>query len=55
MIQEKGGIETAEMRKVFNMGLGIVIVVKAADADAVLKKAAAEKIELIKVGELVNG
>lgn len=55
LIQEKGGIETAEMRKVFNMGLGIVIVVKAADADAVLKKAAAEKIELIKVGELVNG
>ena len=55
LIQEKGGIETTEMRRVFNMGLGIVIVVKPGNAAAVLEKAAAEKIGLIKVGELVNG
>lgn len=54
-IQKEGGIETAEMRKVFNMGLGIVLVVAAEDAPAVLKKAADSGIALLKVGELVDG
>ena len=54
-IQKEGGIETAEMRKVFNMGLGIVLVVSAEDASAVLKKAADSGIALLRVGELVDG
>lgn len=54
-IQKEGGIETEEMRKVFNMGLGIVLVVSAEEASVVLKKAADSGIDLLKVGELVNG
>lgn len=54
-IQKEGGIETEEMRKVFNMGLGIVLVVSAGEASSVLKKAADSGIALLKVGELVDG
>lgn len=36
MIQDKGGVSTDEMFRVFNMGLGLLIVVKSASAQAVL-------------------
>lgn len=35
-LQEHGGIETAEMRRTFNCGVGMVVVVDAAHADAAL-------------------
>jgi phosphoribosylformylglycinamidine cyclo-ligase len=37
LIQDTGGIETEEMYRTFNMGLGIVLVVAPGDAGAVLK------------------
>ena len=34
-LQQKGGIEDAEMHRVFNCGIGMVVVVAASDAEAV--------------------
>lgn len=55
LIQKEGEIETAEMRKVFNMGLGIVVVVKEKNVAKVEKIAAEKGIDIFKVGVLVNG
>ena len=37
-LQDKGGIETEEMRKVFNMGIGYCLIVRPTFADAVARK-----------------
>ncbi len=54
-IQNSGNIDTAEMRKVFNMGLGVVFVVRKDDVDSVKSFAKDREIEVLEVGELVNG
>jgi phosphoribosylformylglycinamidine cyclo-ligase len=36
LIQERGGIDKDEMYRAFNMGLGLVLAVRALDADAIL-------------------
>ena len=51
-IQKQGNIETEEMRKVFNMGIGIAFVVKAADADSVIEHGKKSGIEVLKIGKL---
>ena len=35
-LQEQGNIETAEMRRTFNCGVGMVVVVNAGDADTAI-------------------
>ncbi len=45
-LQEKGGVEDAEMHRVFNCGIGMVVIVNAADA-------AAAKAQLESTGETV--
>lgn len=45
-LQEKGGVEDAEMHRVFNCGIGMVVIVKATDA-------AAAKAQLESTGETV--
>ena len=51
LIREQGEVSTAEMYRVFNMGLGMAIVVAAADADAVL-----ETLEdAARIGEVRSG
>ncbi len=52
VIQKKGNIAEAEMRKVFNMGIGIAMVVKKDDVDTVLAKAAESGIEIFEAGRL---
>ena len=41
LIQELGGVSDSEMHEVFNMGLGFVCIVPAADADAAVELLAA--------------
>lgn len=53
-IQEDGPVEEAEMRKVFNMGIGMTIVVKKENKDAVLDFAKKNDIDLKFMGTL-NG
>jgi phosphoribosylformylglycinamidine cyclo-ligase len=52
-IQKEGKIETEEMRKVFNMGIGIAFVVKEADADAVMAHGKKAGIEVLRIGKLL--
>lgn len=51
VLQETGGIDTDEMFNVFNMGLGMVLVVSAEDAPAVQEAVP----EAVVVGEVVRG
>lgn len=52
-IQTQGNIDTEEMRKVFNMGIGIAFVVKEADADAVMAHGKKAGIDVLRIGKLV--
>jgi len=53
-IQKGGQVAETEMRRVFNLGVGIAFVVKAKDARAVLDFCAKEKIECFRMGELAH-
>jgi phosphoribosylformylglycinamidine cyclo-ligase len=54
-IQSGGRIADQEMRAVFNMGVGMAIVAKRAEAEGLVGIAAAKGIELFRAGELVRG
>ena len=51
LIQTRGEISLAEMHRVFNMGLGMAVVVSAEDADAVVD----EMEEATRIGEVLPG
>ncbi len=51
LIQTRGAISSAEMHRVFNMGLGMAIVVSAEDADSVLQ----ETDDLNRIGRVLPG
>ncbi len=55
MIQTKGGVPEAELYQVFNMGIGMTIIVPANDANAVLKFIRAQKQTAWLIGEVVKG
>ena len=55
LLVEKGGVDKMEAYRVFNMGVGMVWFVPAADADASLKIARECGFEAHIVGEVVNG
>lgn len=55
VIRKKGNINDAEMRKVFNMGIGIAIVVPENDAQSVIKTAADADIKILEIGRVKNG
>jgi phosphoribosylformylglycinamidine cyclo-ligase len=54
-IQRAGGVEDAEMDRVFNLGLGMVVAVGPSDADAALAALAGAGREARVVGHLVPG
>jgi len=43
------------MRAVFNMGIGMALIVKKAEAEALLAHAASKGIALFQAGELLRG
>ncbi len=53
VIQKAGDVEEAEMRRTFNLGLGMVLVVEAAGADTVLRELHAHGLGAAIVGEVV--
>ncbi|HEY6169905.1 MAG TPA: phosphoribosylformylglycinamidine cyclo-ligase [Verrucomicrobiae bacterium] len=55
MIEAKGDVPEAELYQVFNMGIGMVTIVAAASADAVLKTIRAAKHDAWLIGEVVKG
>jgi phosphoribosylformylglycinamidine cyclo-ligase len=55
IIEANGSVPDAELYQVFNMGIGMVAIVSAAKADAVLKFIRAQKHKAWLIGEVVNG
>jgi len=55
MIEAKGGVPDEELYQVFNMGIGMTIIVPAEKADAVLKFVRAQKQKAWFIGEVVKG
>lgn len=54
-IQDGGSVSEEEMRRVFNLGVGVALAVKARDADELLRHATACGIEVFRMGRLVRG
>ncbi len=50
-----GGVDAGEMFRVFNMGVGMVLVVPDADADRTIAALAEHDHAAIRIGEIVNG
>ncbi|MEI8291844.1 MAG: AIR synthase-related protein, partial [Verrucomicrobiota bacterium] len=55
IIKEKGGVPEEELYQVFNMGIGMVGIVAADKADAVLKFIKSQKHNAWIIGEVVKG
>jgi len=55
IIEEKSGVPDDELYQVFNMGIGMVTIVAAEKADAVLKFIKAQKHKAWVIGEVVKG
>jgi phosphoribosylformylglycinamidine cyclo-ligase len=55
IIEQKSGVPDDELYQVFNMGIGMVSIVAAAKADAVLKFINAQKHKAWIIGEVVKG
>jgi phosphoribosylformylglycinamidine cyclo-ligase len=54
-IQQKGNIQIEEMRRVFNMGIGIALIVSQREERRFLEIAETNRIHTFKIGELVRG
>jgi phosphoribosylformylglycinamidine cyclo-ligase len=55
LLAESGNVGPAEMERVFNMGVGMVAIVAAADADAALRLLAERQVPTWVIGEIVAG
>ena len=55
LIKKIGRVDDAEMHRVFNMGIGLVLIVPARDAEAVIARAAALGDKGWVIGEMVTG
>ena len=53
-IQQIGDVKVAEMRKVFNMGIGIAMAVSKESSVEIINLAKSNGFELVKIGEVVN-
>ena len=54
-IQKKGNVDEKEMFKVFNMGIGMVVVVSAYYADSILAQFNKLGTPAVRIGEVVEG
>ena len=55
IIAEKSGVPEDELYQVFNMGIGMVAIVSADKADAVLKFIRSQKHQAWVIGEVIKG
>lgn len=55
LIQETGDIEEEEMFKVFNMGIGMILIIPAQEANSILKALTSQGEKTRIVGEIVEG
>ena len=55
VLRDRGGVEDAELYQVFNMGIGMVVIVAPAAAQAVLRSIRTAKHRAWTIGEVVKG
>ena len=55
MLRARGGVPEAELYQVFNMGIGMTIIVAPEQVDAVLKFIHARKQRAWPIGEVIKG
>ncbi len=55
LIRKIGRVDEAEMYRVFNMGIGLALIVPARDVDALIAKAVALGDKAYRIGEMVSG
>jgi phosphoribosylformylglycinamidine cyclo-ligase len=55
LIQNLGNVEEEEMFKVFNMGIGLILVVSRSDADRVAGRLSSLKETIYRIGEITRG
>jgi phosphoribosylformylglycinamidine cyclo-ligase len=55
LIETRGGVPDEELYQVFNMGIGMTLIVAANQADAVLRFASNRKHRAWLIGEVVKG
>ncbi|MEK6697793.1 MAG: phosphoribosylformylglycinamidine cyclo-ligase [Nitrospirota bacterium] len=55
LLQQKAGVDDEEMYRDFNMGIGMILVVPAKQADSVMKKAGKLGEKAYLIGEIVRG
>ena len=55
MLKSRGGIDEAEMRVVFNMGIGYCLIVRPTFAEAVAKKLAKSGEKVHVIGKITKG
>ena len=55
LIQKNGRVDADEMYQVFNMGVGMTLIVAARQADAILRSIRAQKQQAWVIGEVVKG
>ena len=54
-LQQTGNVETSEMRRVFNMGIGLTLVVSPYYASSVLARLSDSGIACFEIGEIIPG
>ena len=54
-LQETGGVETQEMRRVFNMGIGMAAIVSDFYASSIASRVSELGIECMPIGKIVYG
>jgi phosphoribosylformylglycinamidine cyclo-ligase len=55
LLEERGRVPDSEIYQVFNMGIGMVLIIPAADLSAVLKFIRAQQFDAWPIGEVVKG
>ena len=55
LLQAKGKVSVAEMHQVFNMGIGMVVIVREAQSAAVLRSIRAQKMNAWEIGFIDSG
>jgi phosphoribosylformylglycinamidine cyclo-ligase len=54
-LQKHGGVSEEEMLRVFNMGIGFVLIVRPTFAEAAMRKLAKSGEQVFKIGRIVKG
>jgi phosphoribosylformylglycinamidine cyclo-ligase len=55
VIQRLGNVSIEEMRRVFNLGIGMVIIASQKNASTIVEKLQAKNIQAVYIGSIIKG